>query len=307
MGLEPLPDNVQISRPSFLKSNAVRIKKALLARFGVQAMPDGSFDCAEDIDAAFSSYLMCNLYFLCRDHPTLMHDLFVRGAADMLTPDEGHSLCWGFVQNQGAMHSWCTPELAFDDGPVWELEETVGFAQFMLVREQLMLGIQMNNFADDPESSALYPQYAAALPTMSRWQREAVLLLCGTDLGLSRRKLFLVLLGPSTIPGAGIGALALGTVPDLRYHYWGRRYEQASAHLAHPDYRVQCGDDVIDGSIAASTAACMNGAETAEEADGRFEVVRGQVVVRVRKAVCSRELLVWYGHPGSGHRMSGAR
>jgi hypothetical protein len=73
----------------------------------------------------------------------------------------------------------------------------------MLVREQLMLGIQMNNFADDPES---YPQYAAALPTMSRWQREAVLLLCGTDLGLSRRKLFLVLLGPSTIPGAGIGA-----------------------------------------------------------------------------------------------------
>lgn len=153
-------------------------------------------------------------------------------------------------------------------------------------------------FIDMRPPSLLRSRYAAAYESSSLLRRQTIDLLCVWDCHFTHVDTGAVIVAPSTVPGANLGAICVGSIKRV----WTPDYvalRLTSADVNHQSYYVVDDENHVqwDGAVAASAGAAANSGSPAYEAKGslRFDA-KGPFVV-LEKDLQSEELFVGYGEP----------
>lgn len=199
-----------------------------------------------------NDFPLTNMFWLTRGNGGLLYDLFGLGAINALTDGQRRRLLFALSARVVDLAVYTSTSFV---GPatragVWDR------CALMAVREQVtVLNLPK---AGSPHGSALLRKYHRVAANGSWEVKEAINLLARVDVGLRQHLTGTVLLGPSTVDHAGLGAIAVGlNDPPFRFEYYGHLYAPGiepppGRHLANSL------DGVVDGSVVASVASVMN-------------------------------------------------
>ena len=244
--------------------------------------------------ALLRNFPVTEAMWLSRCSGALLHDLFVAGGVDGL----GQEALFRAVVRMSAR----TVDILEYAGPSVAPETRSGVlevAMYRAVEEQLAVhGLGLVEERSSYRRSHLWAAYAAVCAAHGATMTNLVVMLCRADLWALAHGTGNVVLGPSTVLGAGLGAICVGVHPAVDHHYFGP--ERLSAEVSDANvYRVQkAGDVVIDGSYIGCVANTMNSRRypnmmLVHMDDGR---VWATPVDREGR-IASEELFVNYGAP----------
>ena len=249
-----------------------------------------------DIAAHVEAFPITAIVWRARHQPPLLHDLFGLGALASL---DGYQVRHLALMLSSPSHGpWPYPYTG--SLPPAQRRSDRDVATLALVREQ-------TRFASDaaliggPQQSRLWTRYAAVYAAASPALRAAVVCMCTADLVARDADVGRIVLGPSTLVGAGLGTIALGSVRrGTSLPYIGPLVPRSDIQSADA-YMAEVGIDLfIDGSYAATSGAAMNNVPPMQDpgacievgTDGRITVP--YVHVRLLRDVTSEEIFADY-------------
>lgn len=247
----------------------------------------------------YAAYPRANAFWLCRRHPWLLHDLLWAGGLRSLSLEAKVNVLTDLAADQPprSLYGVNPAEESLPPVPVVDLEE---YGTYELTCEQLEVGLTSTDYGVD-DAGELRAHFSQVYASFGYWGRSAVDVLCRAAVKLSSLKWGLYAVGPSTIPGAGLGLIAVGTPGRDYFHYDGLIKKNADVDQDGMYNVFHHSGTTIDGSHVFSLAASANGAESKATADGVFRVKRRSalVVADLHHAVQNREVFMWYGYPGA--------
>lgn len=226
-----------------------------------------------------------NLYFLTRTSPDLLEDIFIRSK---LSQRQRWVALLRLSAKKVDPARYRSPQ-----GVTQDVESLREVGLLSLTREQVG-GRVAADARGDPQLSPLYTRYAAVRQTAGVAQLMAISLVCAVDEYLRREGRFTTIVGPSTIPRAGLGVIVLGrSVRNQSFPYMGALRDETELDW-HNAYRMDIGGGrYIDGSVVC-TRGTMANSSLGTGCNSTFEALGGQCVVRTQRHLASEEVLVDY-------------
>lgn len=247
---------------------------------------------------ALESNLTCHLFHVTKHYPDLMSDIFGNDAWSYLSDDQGTELILKLsAADEDVLQNYRTSCIL---GP---MEQTVIYdaALLRVVKDQLD---EYSDYQDMPPNlevwkSPLWQAYAELHRLSSPTMRRTIYLICAADV-LTKKGQGVAIMGPSTIPGAGAGAIAIGTAEPLHHEYLGPLISKMTALVRNKEHDVATGTDlVMDGSRVFTLASVMNSRPAKGGLRGvcRLEHDDGgnRVFAVMQTAITSAEIFCDYG------------
>ena len=242
--------------------------------------------------ALLRNYPVTQVFWLGRSSTSLVVDLFADGGIDHFT--EAQVILMAERLSARSVDLLLYPSCPLGRAALPHLWET---GVLRLVEEQL--AVEEAPVGGDFRSSRLWAAYTAVEEAHGPLMSRAIRLICEADVACMAGGTGRSIIGPSTVLGAGLGAICIGRLVDEDYYYHGdeRHEEEVSTFNV---YRVRLRRNVIiDGSRVACLANTKN---SSRQPNMAMVTAYGGVWARLipRRRVWSEELFVDYGAPLEG-------
>ena len=239
-----------------------------------------------------------NIFWHVRQHAAVLDDIFVQGALAKLTEAEKHIIVRRLASRQADPAVYGGVGIPYGHGLLDGLREAAILA---VVKEQLGdLPLAWGSFKRSP----LWDAYASVRARAGPALHAAVVRLCAADRACGPGGGVLVV-GPSTLVGAGLGAFALGTVRRGTSIPYGGLLVSEEDIRGEEQYMMAVGGPFyVDGSRVATVASVVNEATAGRRPNVEFvcsaerDVGRRTVTGVVVEDVTSAELLADYAAAG---------
>lgn len=245
----------------------------------------------------FELYPKSNLYFLTKGQPALADDLLSDGLWDGWTTEDRLNTLLRLSGRKVVREPYTNDQFYGPRQSQWL--EDIGLLR--CVREQAeSIGCTPSTSL---KLSPLWQAYGRAYVHASPPLRDAMDLICGLDVTLRATGYGVTLVGPSTIPDAGCGAITIGYTNAQSHDVDGVvvRKRPRNLPIENP-YVVDIGGSVVDGSRVLTVGSAMNAPVDGEAARKnpickfmRASAADGYVFLDQAGPVQSAELFADYG------------